>query len=710
MVLSNEKFEIARGTPFPLGATVDKKGINFSLFSEHAEGVELLLFATGAEVSVSPSLERPLQTIRLDPLQNRSFNFWHVYVVGAVAPLYYAYRVIGANNPAIGDRFDQSKMLVDPYALAVIPVQQSNEVPAVNWRGVVVDPHKYDWENVSAPGYLLKDMVIYQLHVKGFTKAKSSKVDSTSCASNSCAAGTFKGVVDKIAYLQSLGVTAVNLLPVFAFDYCNNVKITEDGRSFKNYWGEGSISFFAPHSGYCIDPAGGKQLDEFRDMVKALHRANIEVLLSVDFTHTYEREHDGPTVNFRGIDNRSYYHLMNGAPEFYTDPFAYGNALNMGHPIVKKMLIDALSFWVQEMHVDGFCFTQGSVIWRGADGLPLEHLDLLYQLESMPLFQHCKFIIDSWDSSGLKQRKNWGGYRWGECNQDYMEVIRKFLRGDCGGKMVGELASRIAGSSDLYAHTHHPAMNSVNYVTIFHGLTLMDLVSYTKKHNEINGENNRDGASQNFSWNSGEEGESDNPELLRFRKKRIKNFATVLFFSHGIPLVLSGDEVGKSQRGDNFVAYQDNEISWFEWNLVEKNWDLLRFFKGLIAFRRRSRSLSRDDFFTGVQNARGVCDIEWHGCRLHSPGWNDPHCKVLSFTLGAESNAADDFDIQLMINMDDKTLPFEISPRPQGRKWYRLIDTSIDAPYDYLEPDQVILISGERYLVNANSVVVLIAK
>ena len=492
-------FAVERGSPHPLGASPGPEGVNFSLVSGNATGVELLLFAT-------PDAPEPFQVIRFDPFVNKSFHCWHVFVRGLGAGAHYAYRVDGSSDPASGHRFNRNKVLIDPYARGNTnslwkraSARGPDDNVATSMRSVVVDTSGYDWEGDRPLNRPMEDTIIYEMHVRGFTRSPSSGVRHP---------GTFAGIVEKIPYLKDLGVTALELLPVFDFDETAVLREV-DGRAVTNYWGYSTAGFFAPQSAFCVSPESGSHLREFRDMVKALHRAGIEVILDVVFNHTDEGDHLGPTFSFRGIDNRNHYLLVPGDLQYYMDFSGCGNTFNCNHPIAQKLIIECLRYWVREAHVDGFRFDEGSILARGEDGMPCIHPPVVWQIELDEELTDSKVIAEAWDAAGLYQIGHFPGDRWAEWNGRYRDDVRRFVKGDPG--MVGAVAWRLAGSSDLYQGRGQLPVNSINFVTCHDGFTLNDLVSYNEKHNEANGEGNRDGINDNQSWNCGVEGRIQRP-------------------------------------------------------------------------------------------------------------------------------------------------------------------------------------------------------
>lgn len=687
-------YKTSKGKAHPLGATPFNDGINFSIFSENATEIELLLFENHDDLE-------PFQIIKFDNLINRTFHFWHIFVKDLKPGTQYAYRINGPQDRSQGHRFNKNKVLLDPYSRGNtntlwdrVAACHDDDNLHNSMRSVVIDWKNYDWSGDVKINKELKDSIIYEMHVGGFTKGEGSKVKFP---------GTFKGVVEKIPYLKELGITAVELLPVFEFDSKEILKIKDDGAVLKNYWGYSTFSFFAPHAAYCSNPETGSHLDEFRDMVKSLHQAGIEVILDVVFNHSNEGNHQGPTINFKGIDNSIFYYLSPEAREFYFDYSGCGNTLSCNHPFMEKFIEDCLSFWVEEMHVDGFRFDEGSILSRGEDGSPLKHPPLLWSLELSDTFAETKLIAEAWDAAGLYQIGNFPGYRWSEWNGKYRDAIRRFNKGDSG--MIGEVATRIAGNADLYMNSSHKPTNSINFIACHDGMTIWDLVSFNQKNNWENGENNNDGIDDNLSWNSGFEGNTDDTNIIKFRKQRIKNFFVILMLSNGVPMLLSGDEVGKSQNGNNNVYCQDNQLGWFDWSLVEKNKDLLNFFIKMVEFRKNNNSLRRGEFYNGSINEIGLADISWHGCKLNQPGWEDSFSKALAFTIGSFS--PNQPDIHVMMNMHYESLEFEI-PNGESILWKRFVDTSLTDGEDICSDKKKQQTIQEDYNVNPYSVVILI--
>ncbi len=691
-----DQLAVTAGRAQPLGATVDGDGVNFSVYSEYAWSVQLLLFA-------DENARQPHTVIDLEPGVNKSFHFWHVHVSGVGAGQIYAYRMDGPKDTSrSGGRFNPNKVLIDPYALGNVntlwnrgdAVGPQDNVET-SMRSMVLDPDDYDWEDDELPDIPMADSVIYEMHVRGFTKSPTSGVAHP---------GTFRGVIEKIPYLKSLGVTAIELLPIYDFDESQVLREAPDGTPLRNYWGYDPYGHFAPQSSYCVEPEEGAHLREFRDMVKALHKEGIEVILDVVYNHSSEGNQNGPTISFRGQANEAYYHLVPHDRQYYMDYSGCGNTINANHPVVTKYIIESLEYWVTECHVDGFRFDLGSVLSRGPGGAPMETPPVLWNIELSRILSETKVIAEAWDAGGLYQVGRFPGERWCEWNGPYRDDIRRFLRGEPG--IIGAVATRIAGSQDLFGPEEEKPSNSINFVTCHDGFTLNDLVSYNGKHNEANGEQNRDGSDDNRSWNCGVEGPTENDEIESLRARQIKNAAAILLLSRGTPMILGGDEFHRTQMGNNNAYCQDNELSWYDWDLVTEHAGTVRFFSELIAFRKRHATLRKDDFFGGGVNARGVPEVSWHGCRLNEPGWNDPLCRVLSFTLGGMH---DDPDLHVILNMYDLGLEFEL-PQIDGQRWAVAVDTAQPSPEDILEAGAEIPVEGSSIHVFGRTAVVLVSQ
>jgi glycogen operon protein len=683
------------GRRYPAGATVDAGGTNFSVFSRHATDVELLLFDSDAAIE-------PFQIITLDPEDNRTFFSWHVYVEGLKPGVYYAWRVNGPHDPAAGMLFDPSIELLDPYARCVGDTLWVRPRPgggqgraAQGMRAMVVSPD-YDWEGDQPLDHAPEDTIIYELHVGGFTRHPSAATRYP---------GTFRALIEKIPYLVELGITDVELMPVTAFDE-RDLPNEPFNSGLRNYWGYCAHSFFCPHPGYCVTPELGTHCVEFKDMVKALHRAGIGVILDIVINHTAEGGEDGPIINFKGLANDIFYHLDPKDKRKYRDFTGCGNTVNCNHPFVARFILQCLEFWVKEMHVDGFRFDLASVLARGETGEPMAHPPVAWNIEFSDALAETSLIAEAWDAAGLYQVGAFPGFRWAEWNGRYRDVMRRFLRGD--GGLIGEVATRITGSSDLYQPGGRLPTNGVNFITCHDGFTLNDLVSYNEKHNEANREGGRDGTNDNLSWNSGCEGETDDPGVCALRARRAKNFIAVLLLSQGVPMILAGDEVLRTQRGNNNAYCQDNELSWFDWRLVEKNRDMVRFVREMIAFRKRHPCLRRTRFLTGRPYKPGFPpDIVWHGAKLFQPNWNDPNGRFLAFSMAGIARGEE--SLHVMLNMSMEAVEAEI-PEIENLAWFRAVDTGLGAPGDIAPPSAQTRIPDLSYTLSPHSVAVLEAR
>ncbi|HVO22209.1 MAG TPA: glycogen debranching protein GlgX [Candidatus Margulisiibacteriota bacterium] len=677
------------GASAPLGATVCPGGVNFSVFSKSATRLDLLLFD-------EKNAAQPATVIRLDAHRHRTYHYWHVFVPGLKPGQVYAYRAHGPFTPERGFRFDGEKVLLDPYGLAVaVPdaydrgaARRPGNNAAVAMRSVVADPGRYDWEGDLPLQRPFTETVVYELHVRGFTRHPSSGVAPVK-------SGTYAGLIEKIPYLKDLGVTAVELLPVFQFD----AQDAPAGRV--NYWGYQPVSFFAPHHAYSSrrDPNG--VLDEFRDMVKALHRAGIEVILDVVFNHTAEGGHDGPTLCYRGFAN-DFYYILEKDKARYADYTGCGNTLNANQPIVRRMIQDSLRYWVTQMHVDGFRFDLASILSRDETGHPLPNPPVLWDIESDPLLAGTKLIAEAWDAAGLYQVGSFVGDTWQEWNGRFRDDVRRFLKGD--NDSVSHVACRLLGSPDIYAHKEREAEQSVNFVTCHDGFTLNDLVSYNHKHNEANGENNRDGSDDNLSWNCGAEGPTDDAAIEALRNRQVKNFFALELLAAGTPMLLMGDEVRRTQRGNNNAYCQDSDISWFDWSLLERHADIHRFVKMLNAFRQR-RDVVAEEGTLSLNQLLQRAKVDWQGVALNRPDWSE-HSHSLALTLRSLGGR---FLIHGMFNAYWEPLTFELPPVPAEAQqpWRRCMDTALASPDDIYPWNVAPVVTQATYTVQPRSVVLL---
>jgi glycogen operon protein len=678
---------IARGRSLPLGASAQPDGVNFALLSRHGTAVHLIVYPLdGGE---------PLAEVALHPRRNRTGDHWHVLVAGLPPAFSYGWRVDGP--PGVGNRFNPDLVLLDPSATALSGGAvwgRSAEVrPHSSTRRSVYYRRPFHWQEDAPLLTPLEDTVIYELHVRGFTCHPSSLVAHP---------GTFAGLAEKAPYLKSLGVTAVELLPIDEFDeldcpFSNPVT----GERLRNFWGYSSIAFAAPKASYASCGTTHGQVIEFREMVRAFHAQDLEVYLDVVFNHTGEGNEKGRTYSFRGLDNRLYYML---APDgSYLNFTGCGNTVNCNHPVVRGLILDCLRFWVADMHVDGLRFDLASVMGRDDEGNVLVEPPVVEMIAEDGVLADTKLIAEPWDAVGLYQVGLFPyGRRWSEWNGLYRDEVRRFWRGEPG--MAGALASRLCGSADLYEKSGRLPRHSVNFVTCHDGFTLWDLVSYNAKHNEANGENNKDGINENFSWNCGAEGPTSDPTVLGLRRRQARNLIATLFLSQGVPMLLAGDEFLRTQGGNNNAWCQDNAVSWVDWSLAVTNADFLRFVREVIALRKRHPALRRRRFFHGRE-------VVWHGVDPYRPDFTRVS-RTLALTLdGRQTGREPDRDFYLAFNAWKEPLPFVVAPAPQGRPWRRVLDTALAPPLDIVGLDQGPLVpAGSVYAVAPFSLVVLIAE
>jgi glycogen operon protein len=675
--------------PFPLGATVSAQGTNFSIFSASATGMRLVLFD-------HPDDPSPARTITLDPVRDRTSHYWHVFVQGIEAGQLYGYRADGPNDPAAGQRFDHNKILLDPYGQSVSVGQHYSRAAAsapgdnasTCMKSMVADLSHFDWEGDRPINRAFRDTVIYEMHIAGFTRHPSSGVPVP-------LRGTYLGVIEKIPYLTSLGITAVELLPVFQFDR------SDAPGGLINYWGYDPISFFAPHLAYGTrkdEPLAC--LDEFRTMVKALHRAGIEVILDVVYNHTAEGNEDGPTLCFRGLEN-SFYYILGEDKATYADFTGTGNTLKANHSVVKRLILDSLRYWVSEMHVDGFRFDLASIFSRSVSGKPVLNAPIIWEIDSEPVLAGTKLIAEAWDSGGLYQVGSFGQDKWKEWNGTYRDDVRSFLKGD--PRTVCNLRERFLGSPDIYKVGERPTGQSINFVTCHDGFTLNDLVSFNEKHNDGNRSHNQDGTNANLSWNCGAEGPSLDPEIQRLRIRQIKNFLALTLLSIGTPMLLMGDEVRRTQQGNNNAYCLDSDVSWFDWELCNTNAEILRFAKEMIRVRLHFDQGTEGD---PIPLEEYLCNahVEWHGAKLCKPDWgNDSHSIAVSLHNYALNQVR-----YIAINSYWHELEFELPPFTNPScSWTRMIDTFLPTPDDIVGVGQGATLTDSRYLVRPRSIVVL---
>lgn len=705
--------KIKPGHPIPLGTNIINNCARFAIFSRHATHVWLHFFK-------NPTDAEPEHTIELDPVVNRTGDIWHVEVEGVHVGQLYAYRMDGPYEPENGHRFDKYKLLVDPYAKALTgnftweladargydPKSPQKDLSfsevddAAGMPKCILLDDEFDWQGDRPLNIPLNECVIYETHVRGLTKDKSSQVEHP---------GTFRGVLEKIDYFKELGITSIELLPVMEFDSYEIVRKNPfTGKRLENYWGYSTISFMAPKGIYSTAGFLGQQVTEFKEMVRELHKNGLEVILDIVLNHTSEGNETGPTLCFRGLDNVIYY-LLEDNKRYYTNYSGCGNTLNCNHPVVRNFVMDCLRYWVVDMHVDGFRFDLASILGRGPQGELLESAPLVEMIAEDPILRNTKIIAEAWDAAGAYQVGNFPG-RWAEWNGQFRDDIRRFWRGDPG--LVPLFATRFAGSADIYQTNGRQPYHSINFITCHDGFTLNDLVSYNNKHNEANGEYNYDGTNDNYSFNFGWEGETDDPFVEKLRKQQIKNFLTTLMLSQGTPMLLGGDEFRRSQLGNNNAYCQNNEISWYNWALKNKNKEIFDFCRKVIDLRKKHPVFRRKHFFTGEdRDLDHFKDIHWYDFRAREQSWKKG-CRTISCVMDGSSLETgaefDDNDVCIMVNIDFRKRLFRIPKPPRGKKWYLSIDTSLEPPKDVAESAKERYLTDQRlYTLEQRSMVVL---
>ncbi len=661
---------LKRGYPLPAGVTILKEGINFSVFARHATRATLVIdhLPEGASKAIR-------HEFALDPQENRTGDMWHILLLTHQQNFRYGYRFGSPSSNGRGLVYDYTKILIDPCCSMLSP-RHWGEAPTYGSEPCCMPSGQdFDWQDDRPLKTPLAETLIYELHVRGFTKDASAGVE---------APGTYRGIIEKIPYLRDLGVTAVELMPVTEFDENDVIfKNPETGEQLKNFWGYNPVSFFALHSGYAREP--GRAIEEFKEMVRALHQAGIEVYLDMVFNHSGEGGYQGTTSSFRGIDNPIYY-LLDSDQE-YLNFSGCGNTMNCNHPVVRELIRKALRYWVTEMHIDGFRFDLASILGRDRQGNVLANPPMIEAIGEDPVLRDTKMIAEAWDAAGLYQVGSFStDSRWAEWNGRFRDDVRAFMIGN--DDTVTHLATRIAGSSDLYQASGRGPLCSINFITSHDGFTLADLVSYDRKNNLANGETDKDGEKHNLSWNSGFEGVCEEEEIVRLRQRRMKTFVVLLLLSQGVPMLAAGDEFGRSQGGNNNAWCQDNKLSWLDWSLLRKNAGFFRFFKECIALRKKHKIFRRDNFFLPIEQAgkEGESpEIGWQYLAPHQQNWSsDSH--GLAFFLRAPDESDTGGDFFVMLNGDRKeTLHFEApAPRQKGCSWYSIIDTAAASPADYM--------------------------
>ena len=678
------------GSSTPLGASCQYGGVNFSVYSSCAIGLDLLLFD-------QPNDQTPSHTIVLHAQTNKTANYWHVLVPGLKHGQIYAWRARGPHQPKEGHRFDADKILLDPYGRATTgwdiydraAAKARGDNAGHALRSVVVDLGRYDWEGDQCLPEPAGREVIYEMHVSGFTKSPSSGLPIP-------LRGTYAGFIQKIPYLKELGITAVELLPVHQYD-------PQDApEGFTNFWGYSTVGFFAPHHSYSSDPSPCGPVNEFRDMVKALHQAGIRVILDVVYNHTTEAGTDGPLISWRGLSNKDYY-LLDDSPSCFADYTGCGNTINANGPVAARMILDSLHYWVQEMHVDGFRFDLASAMTRGSDGQPMKTPPLIEAINSDPVLAGTTLIAEAWDAAGLYQVGSFPGDRFAEWNGPFRDHARSFWRGDSG--TIENIMGRIVGSPDLMSSENEVPSHSINFVTCHDGFCLNDLVSYEQKHNLENGEENRDGSDNNLSCNHGIEGPTDDPAIDALRQRQIRNFLVMLFLSHGTPMMLMGDEISHTRLGNNNPWNQDNQRNWFNWNLVQENSDLLNFVKQLISFSSGLKVLQEDRFWFAT-SPRETGDITWHGLKPNHPDWS-PTSRCIGYSLRAADGTN---DLLVLLNAGETPETFSLPKPPANSVWHQVIDTSLPSTQNFGDFREASAVLEKKVNLKSKSAVVLIVK
>lgn len=705
------------GTPLPLGASVAEGGVNFSVFSRNATKVFLEFYSASED-------SEPYAQVEFSPSENRTGDIWHAFVPGIKPGSLYLFRVDGPFEPSKGHRFNVHQRLFDPYAKTITPVSVFYNLPpdysapldkndvehGKNQRAkvfpkcVVIDNENFDWQGDRPINRPLSESVIYEVHLKGFTAGKNAGV---SCP------GTYAGFIEKIPYLKDLGITAVELLPIFEFDEFENSNVNpRTGERMKNYWGYSTINFFSPKASFAADKTPGGCVNEFKTLVRELHKAGIEVILDVVFNHTAEGNEHGVALNFRGFENSVYYTLVGSHKEYYMNFSGCGNTMNCNHPIVRNFIIDSLRYWVLNYHVDGFRFDLASILGRGQEGDLLKFPPLTNAIAEDPVLGKTKIIAEPWDAGGAYQLGGFpGGRRWAEWNDRFRDDIRRFWRGD--EYVSTNAATRISGSSDLFTISGRAPYHSINYVCCHDGFTMNDLVSYNGKHNDENGEGNRDGSDSNWSYNHGYEGPTLNPVIEKMRNRQMRNYILTLLISQGTPMLLGGDEFRRGQQGNNNAYCQDNDISWFDWENCSLNSALVSFTRKAIRLRKDHPVFRRTEFFKGSMAGKKP-DIQWYAADGSNPDWSKIS-RFLAFRLLGTFNSGagkiSDNDFFIAANTDRQDIMLRIPAITDSRKWYRIADTSIEDETSLLSVENAeTLISQDRYVLPASSMLILVAK
>ena len=688
---AESSFEIRPGLPLPLGANVVRNGVQFSIFSRHATSVSLVIFTDGTPLS-------EYSEILLDPKLNKTGDIWHIWVGGIGIGTHYGYKIGGSYQLEKGHRFNKNKLLLDPYARLVTDNTSWNLIGTYDNiynapRGIVTEMlEHFDKPQIH---HLPEESIIYEVHVRGFTKHDSSIVEHP---------GTYKGLIEKIPYLKELGITAIELLPVQEFNMFEKINVNpETGERLKNFWGYNTLAFFAPMSAYASE--NGRQIHEFIEMVHAMHRADIAVILDIVFNHTAEGDHLGPTLSFRGIDNSVYY-ILDDDKSLYKNFSGCGNTVNCNNPIVSQFILDCLRYWTIEMGVDGFRFDLASILGRDQKGNIISNPPIIQMIEQDPILRYTKIIAEAWDAAGAYQLGDFPD-RWSEWNGRFRDDVRRFWRGDIN---AANFATRLCGSEDIYKNTKNGPCRSINFITCHDGFSLYDLVSYNEKHNIANGEDNKDGENYNISCNHGVEGPTDSEEIKALRIRQAKNFMATLLLSQGIPMLTAGDEFLKTKNGNNNAYCQDNDISWIDWNLGKENTEMFRFTKEMIQFRKSHPILRRTKFFTGLNKNGNGSDVSWFNALGKTPDWTENQITmVLNGVYAVNKSNEHDNDICIMFNQSWDDINCTLPAPPSGKGWNLVIDTSLSSPLDICEKGKEIAYYDKSYMLKKLSTVVFIS-
>lgn len=661
---------ITSGKPYPLGATRQGSDVNFAVYAKGISCLSLCLYQEGTT--------DPTQEIPLDPLTNKTGDIWHIQLEGCPDDILYDY----CATPKDGTK----QYLLDPYSKAIASDSIWNyaSVSAYKPLGKIIDNTPFDWEGIGHPQIPMKDLIIYEMHVRGFTVDSSSHVEKP---------GTYLGVIEKLPYLKNLGVNAIELMPIFEFNEKENPFINpKTHRSLVNYFGYSTVNFFSPMNRFASNSSSDQSLIEFKNLVKECHKNGIEVILDVVFNHTGEGGSTGPILSFKGLDIHAYYLLdSHGQHQNFS---GCGNTFNCNHPIAIQFILDALRYWAVEMHVDGFRFDLASIMTRDTDGTPLSKAPLVEAISKDPVLIDTKLIAEAWDPTGLYQLGIFGGSdRWAEWNGRYRDVVRRFIKGTSGYKSA--FATALCGSQDLYGHMKNPTC-SVNFITCHDGFTLQDLVSYTDKHNIENGEDNRDGTNQNDSWNCSVEGPSHNKKVIQLRERQKRNFHLALMVSQGVPMIFMGDEYGHTKFGNNNSWGQDNRLNWFLWDQLASDQGFFRYYRSLIHYREGHPLLKQGSFLTEKE-------ITWHGLMPDHPEWDKDNFFV-AFTLNTPSQGP---QLYIAFNADHHAHNITLPHPHKGNHWRCVVNTYLPSPDDFYDEGNRPIIQGNNFHIQSRSAILL---